>query len=762
MDRRALRLVPAATAAWLCAAIATFHEHDASAFAVGIWTLAALALALSAVARRGRRAVALVALALAFGAAAASAVAFALPARTVSDLVDGGRTLTIEFTVTGKVERTTAGFRADAVADSIRAGPVDASPGSPPITLLLREAPDGLTVGARGSTEGTAFRADPGDRSVLVVRAGAVRVLAKPEGVLALGAVLRTQLLREARGLPPPGAALVPGLAVGDTALVDDALDQAMKASSLTHLTAVSGANCAIVVALAFGAAAVCGAGRGVRAAAGLMALIGFMVLVTPEPSVVRSGAMAALAMLGMLLGRRSLGVALLSLAVAVLLVIDPWLSSSLGFALSVGATGALLVLAGPLGRGLARWMPRPLAFAIAIPLSAQLVCGPLIVLVSPSIPVYGVVANLIAAPAAPLATVLGLAACLTAPLPTIAAGLAALTWLPAAWIAATASVFAGLPGSTLPWLEGLPGLVALAVAGVAVLVSIAPRGRFRGAGVVRGMSVVLVAVGAGVALGGVAISAVVVPLTRPADWSVAACDVGQGDAVLFRSAGRVALVDTGPDPAALAACLSQLGVDRLALVVLTHFDHDHVGAVSALSGRVDRLVHGPPADAGDERILAEVAASSSTRASAGMTGVLGEARWRVLWPTSDRAIPGNDASVVIEIGGGDVPRTLLLGDLGADAQRAVAASASFRPPYPVVKVSHHGSADQDPALYRAARGAVALISVGADNDYGHPRTSVLDFLSAQGFVVARTDRDGLVLVRGGEELTVWRERSPP
>ena len=70
--------------------------------------------------------------------------------------------------------------------------------------------------------------------------------------------------------LPGPGAGLIAGLAVGETSAVDAELDAAMKATSLAHLTAVSGANCALVVGVAFGAAALCGARRGARVAAGL------------------------------------------------------------------------------------------------------------------------------------------------------------------------------------------------------------------------------------------------------------------------------------------------------------------------------------------------------------------------------------------------------------------------------------------------------------------------------------------------------------
>ncbi|RYF48078.1 MAG: competence protein ComEC, partial [Comamonadaceae bacterium] len=109
----------------------------------------------------------------------------------------------------------------------------------------------------------------------------------------------------------------------------------------------MTGANCALIVAIAFGIAALLRARRGVRVAAAALALVGFVVLVSPEPSVVRAGAMAAVAMAAVLLGRAAAGVAALGLAVTLLLVADPWLSMSLGFALSAAATLSLLLAAG-------------------------------------------------------------------------------------------------------------------------------------------------------------------------------------------------------------------------------------------------------------------------------------------------------------------------------------------------------------------------------------------------------------------------------
>ncbi|WP_036284134.1 ComEC/Rec2 family competence protein [Microbacterium luticocti] len=771
MRVRDLRLVPVAAAAWAACAAAVYLPAAAGPIALALWaTVGVLVLVLAVGAgRRWHTLWAIAAVAFALAAAAASHVALTMPAREAAAhlAVGGGRAIVVHATVQGKAERTARGDIAfDAVADEIDIGTqrhrVDV-----PVSIRVDDTrPD---VGARVVVAGTAMRTDPGRRAVLVVRAsGEITVVAQPQGPAAVAAGMRHALARATEGLPEPAAGLIPGLAVGDTGGVSVELDAAMKASSLSHLTAVSGANCAIVVGLAFGAAALCGARRAIRVLAGLLALAGFVLLVTPEPSVVRAAAMAAIAMLGVLLGRRGTGVALLCAAVTGSLLLDPWLSGSLGFALSVAATAALLVLAAPLAAGMGRVLPRAIALGLAVPLAAQLACGPWLVLINPTVPLYGVAANLLAAPAAPIATVLGLAACVAAPvLAPLGSGLVALTWLPAAWISATAFTATELPAAAVPWPEGVAGAIALTVMGAAVTVLLLPPGAGRFARLLRRVSAAGVAVVIGVCTGTAATRTVAGPLTLPANWAIAACDIGQGDALLVRSAGAIALIDTGPDPALLKACLDRFGIGRIDLLVLTHYDLDHIGGLEAAAPLAVRVLHGPPDGASDRRRLAEAASGGAevVDASAGMTGVLGGATWTVLWPRAgDRAFgPGNQSSVTVDIRGGGVPPAVFLGDLDATAQRALAASGVLRPPYAVVKVAHHGSADQSPDLYRLLAGTVAVISVGAHNDYGHPRAPTLQFLHADGYVVARTDQDGVVTVGvDGDRLQVWRERAPP
>jgi competence protein ComEC len=450
-----------------------------------------------------------------------------------------------------------------------------------------------------------------------------------------------------------------------------------------------------------------------------------------------------------------------LSSAVLVLLVADPWLSRSYGFALSALATAGLLTLASPLAAALARVLPGWLATVLSVPLAAQLACQPVILLLDPALPIYGVPANLLAAPAAPLATVLGLIACLVAAVaPPLGLAVAWLGWLPASWIAAVATLVAGLPGARGAWPGG-PGGVALLVALEAtVLVALLGAGRSRR--LARALALVAVVAYLATAVGGAIVSRV----TRPADWQYAMCDVGQGDATLVRSAGAVALVDLGAEPGPLRACLDDLGVSRVDILVLTHFDLDHVGGAEAILGRVDVVLTGPTGERADERLLEAFAAGGARvePVARGDRGTFGSLAWEVLWPPPRGAIPGNEASVALRWSCSNPEPCLsavMLGDLGAEAQARMAGAAALGG-VDVVKVAHHGSADQFAALYEQLDATAGLIGVGSGNDYGHPTDELLGTLAAAGTTALRTDLDGLILIAPGSrpgEAEVWTAR---
>ncbi len=775
MRARDLRLLPVAAAVWGAALLCVLLPELAWVCAGTCTAAAAGVLVFS---RSGLRAkntqraeagVTIVVLSAMAGAAVS--VGFALPARDEARAW-GGRVIESSAEVTSSASLGRDGRLWFEAAATTLGPPGRAAPSTVPVRVGVDPA-DGFDLGARIRVVGESSITEAGERSALVIFASEAEIVDPASGVFAAAAAIKSTFVERALRLPEPGAGLLPGLAVGDTRAVTTALNDDMRASGLSHLTAVSGANCAIVVGAIFWLTALCGGGRWLRALLSLAGLAGFVVLVTPEPSVVRAGVMAAAGMLTILCGRPSAGAGVLSLCATGILVADPWLAATPGFALSAVASGALILLAPSLAHGLRRAVPGPVALALAVPLAAQLACGPIIALFAEQQSLVGVAANLIAAPAAPVATVIGLLACLAAPLPMIADLLAASAWLPAAWIATTATTTAELPSAqvTVPAGLGSALLVALLSAAIAAVLIRAPSsteatpaGRIsrwlrRVAALV--LVVVLSLAGSRVLLDGPLATA-----AAPDGWAIAVCDVGQGDAVLVRSAGRVALIDTGPDPDLLSTCLRSLGIEHIDLLVLTHFDLDHVGGTAAVQARVSTVLHGPMADPPDRRLIDDLADEGAEveQASAGRRGMLGDAAWRVLWPPPrSPAFPsGNDASVVLEVAGGGVPRSLYLGDLSAAPQRVLQRTGGLAP-YAVVKVAHHGSVDQDPELYGRIRPRVALFSVGADNDYGHPRAETIDALTDAGARVLRTDVHGRILLALDDgELQIWTEKTPP
>lgn len=658
-------------------------------------------------------------------------------------------------------DRASVAVRFSATLESFERGG-DVVDAAMPVTVLAQvDDSRAHPLGERLRFDSTLVGDPSAARAPLLIAEGPPEVLSSPPWWLGWADAVRRAFRDVADGLPGDGGDLLTGLVVGDDSELPHDLEQAMLDTGLTHLTAVSGANCAIVVGAGVAVAAAAGAGLRSRLVIGGALLVTFVVLVTPQPSVLRAAAMAAVVLVSTGLGRSRQGLAALALAVVVLLVAEPALAVSAGFALSVAATAGLLLVAAPAAALLARVMPRWLAAVIAVPIAAQVACQPILFLLEPSIALYAVPANLLAEPAAAFTTITGSVLCVLAPFCPPLAGIAGwIPWVGSSWIAAVARTLSSLPGAVIQ-PEGAPLVVAPLVAlccaaAVAGIVVLARRPRL-GAGLLAG-SLVVVLAAAAIGVG----RTVARSVSIPGDWLVAACDIGQGDALVLRSAGHVALIDAGPDPALLEACLERLSVSRLDLVVLTHYDHDHVGGASAVVGRAGDVIVGPDPSGRGARLRDALTAGGARilPAARGHHGVLGDLRWDVLWPRGGSRDEGNDASVTLLVTG--ALRMLFLGDLSESAQDRL-RSAGPLPTVDVVKVSHHGSADQSEALYREVHATVGLISVGAGNDYGHPTERLLGILESVGTAALRTDLGGLLLVAGTPgRITMWSERAPP
>ncbi|WP_431039114.1 ComEC/Rec2 family competence protein [Streptomyces sp. P6-2-1] len=609
-----------------------------------------------------------------------------------------------------------------------------------------------------------------GQRAAAVARvhgAAGPAVVGRPSAMERLAGELREGLREAVAPLHPDARALLPGLVVGDTSGLTPELERAFRATDLTHLLAVSGGNFAVLLALLLGPqgrAALAERGglaprlglslRGTAVAGGVLCA-GFVVVCGAEPSVVRAAGCGTVALVALATGRRRSMVPALAAVVLALVVWEPWLARSYGFVLSVLATGALLTVAPSWSAALRRrGVPPRLAEGLAAAAAAQAVCAPVVVLLAERVSLVAVPCNLLAGPLVAPATVLGFGALVLAPLGQAPAQ--ALAWCagwPVQWVAGVARAGAALPGAGIAWPGGWAGAALLA--GAVLVLVLLGRLVLRSRWLLCGCALLLVL-------------AVVrpAPVTRvlgawpPTGWRFVMCDVGQGDAsVLAAGAGTAVVVDAGPDPERVAGCLDRLGVRRVPLVLLTHFHADHVaGLEGVLRGRAVGAVQTtalaePAGQAAAVRRTAAARGVPVLTAAAGERRAVGGVSWEVVWPPPGGGPVGddgpNDASLVLVVRTGGV-RLLLAGDVEPAVQRALLRRPGGAPRVDVLKVPHHGSAYQEGEWLRRVAPRVALVSVGADNGYGHPAPRTLDALRATGALVERTDERGDLAVTGG------------
>ncbi|WP_233558208.1 ComEC/Rec2 family competence protein [Tessaracoccus sp. OH4464_COT-324] len=554
---------------------------------------------------------------------------------------------------------------------------------------------------------------------------------------------------------PPDQAALVPSLVVGDTSRIDDTTRERFRTTGLTHLMAVSGANLALMLGVVLAAARAIGCTAWVMRVVGLLGVGGFIMICGPEPSVLRAAAMGIVATVGIGAGKGRRSLRTLAVAIVALLAFDPWLSWAAGFWLSVLACLGIVLLGPLFVERLTRWLPRWLAEAIAIPLAAQLATQPVVTGLSSQVSLVGILANVAAGPFVGPTTVLGFAASLLSMLPHVSPGVGwAAGWCcaPILWLANWCS---SLPQPSLP-APGWPGVVLVTLGGLLL-----------GWLLLRCLDSWLVTS----ALGALLLVLITVRepnATVPADWQVAFCDVGQGDATVLRAGPDSAvLVDSGPEPQPLTDCLAELGVRSLPLVVLTHYHADHVGGFDVVRDFKPELVlvSKLPSPVKAARRVAQASELDIRTAAVGEELKVGQVHWQTVsaWepPDGDAEAEGessreNDASVVGVATVGEL-RLLLPGDLEVPGQLEALRTARQNGTnlnVDVLKLPHHGSAGVVRSFLAASGARLAVVSAGAGNEYGHPSKRALDYAHSLGMQIIRTDLQGTLVLSTARGLT--------
>lgn len=545
---------------------------------------------------------------------------------------------------------------------------------------------------------------------------------------------VRDRFQRELGATPATG--ILAALAVGDQRAIPAEEWRLFGRTGVTHLMSISGLHVTLVSGLL--AWLVAGAWRRVpwlalrlparkaAAAAAIGGALGYTLLAGFAVPAQRTLYMVAVVALALWFGRMASPMRVLALALAVVVLIDPWAPLAPGLWLSFGAVLLIFYVAD----GWTRPEPRLVQWG-RVQWAITLGLAPAAVFLFGQVSVAGPLANAVAIP---------LVSAVVTPLALVAALVpwSALLQL-AAWLVEALLVFlewcAALPAAVWAQHAPPPWSVALALAGVAWL--LAPRG--------------IPSRAAGLALLGPAL-AFAPPRPAQGEAWISTLDVGQGLAVIVRTAGRSLLYDAGPSfgdvdsgGRVVLPLLRASGIERLDALVLTHEDLDHLGgALTVLeSVEVDLVSSSLPG----EHML-HALPHAARRCAAGARWQWDGVRFEFLHPPADAAaVRRNDRSCVLKVAtaGGAM---LLTGDIERGAEEAlVARRADLRST--VVLMPHHGSRTSSSAGFlEAVRPAWAIAAAGYRNRFGHPHPEVLARYAAQGVRVLRTDLDGAVHVR--------------
>jgi competence protein ComEC len=561
-------------------------------------------------------------------------------------------------------------------------------------------------------------------------------------------------------------AGIVTAIVIGDRSGLDASVETRLQEAGTYHVIAISGGNVAIlagVVLTIFRLAGLLGPAAMLCSAAGLL---GYGYLVAGSASVDRATVMAIVYLLGRAIDLGGPPLHVLVLAAGVLAAADPLVVSDPGFLLTFGATASILLAASSVS--LQELPPRlkPVAAMLLASAAAEAALLPIAAAFFSRITLAGLLLNFAAIP---LMAVAQLAGMLVVPVYAMTeAGSSGLGWiahLGAEGLVRSADLVRLAP--MLTWRVAAPGPAATAIYYVAGAAAWMLWRRHRDLTAERpaerrlrhGSTALAIATGLFIAWPPWAIR------TRGGGHlRVTFIDVGQGDASIVQFPGGASMqIDAGGltgstfdiGDRVVAPVLRQKGVHRLGTLVLTHGDADHIGGALASIREfrpwdVWEGIPVPPfaplqrvAEAAGEAGSRSVNVQAGDQLTVDGVSILIRHPGRPDW---ERQHVRNDDSIVMELRWGDVS-IVLTGDIGREVERGL--SGRFAPaPLRVLKVPHHGSATSSSAQFiEALAPAVAVISVGRSNNYGHPAPVVLDRYALAHAAIFRTDRDGAVTV---------------
>jgi competence protein ComEC len=570
-----------------------------------------------------------------------------------------------------------------------------------------------------------------------------------------LASQLRAGLHESLRLSSRAAQGLVPGLALGDSSALTPELADQMKAAGLTHLIAVSGTNVTLLIVVVLALLRKFRVNRNWQYLATVFALLAFVVLVRPQPSVLRATVMGLVALAATYSKSNRSPVPALSLAVIVLVAMDPWLAVSYGFALSVAATAGLILwvtrIQTFLDRTISKQVPLWIIQILTVTIAAQFSVFPILIALGSPMSLSSIPANMLAVPLAGPAMVLGLLAALVTPF-SQALG-TVIAWLAGCFahlIAVIAKTCAAIDWLTIPWPSGKFGIF-LALITVSGVIQV---------GVVwRRLPISQQSQTASLITSALLLLWLTPTLDLrqwpPTNWVMVSCDVGQGDATVIRvGPNEAVVVDVGGDSKAIDNCLKDLRIKQIPVLLLTHFHADHVGGLEgAIRNRqVGQIRVSPLNDPPNTTKFVQGVLANLNLEATVMTYpenfAVNAVSFTCIWPSELIMGQGSDANnasvaLAVEVSGISI---LLAGDIEPPAQEQIARDLPVLD-FDVIKVAHHGSRYQSSDFVKWTNAEVAFVSVGKDNEYGHPAPETLSLYELTGSQVFRTDQNGHLAV---------------
>ncbi len=549
------------------------------------------------------------------------------------------------------------------------------------------------------------------------------------------------------RIFPEDTAAFAQSLLLGDDSQLSYETLTAFSLTGVRHIIAVSGLHVSIFLAM------VCFFTKKrpvLTAMIGMPILLLFSAVVGFTPSIIRACIMQVLLWLALCINKEYDPPTAISFAALVVLLQNPWAASSVSFQLSFGSVAGILLFAGPMQRYFQTLLGdrkswkilRFISASLSVSLAANVLIIPIMAYYFGTVSLIGLLANLLILWVVPVAFGGILLACCVGAVWLGGAGVVAgVVSVPIRYIIHVAQLLSEIPLAAV-YTQSTTVMVWIVLVYIIVMILMLQKRK----------KPKLLVTGCVFALGVALMISFLLPLRD--NYRMTVLDVGQGQCILLQSDGKTFMVDCGGDSSdnvadlAVQTLFSQ-GITRLDGLVLTHYDADHAGAAEYLLKRmrVEMLFLPEKSDnTGLEEAIRAAASGKIVTVDKDMLLSFGQTHLSVFSSQDLQSSNESSLCVLFQRENCDI---LITGDRSTSGELLLLRTGRI-PDLDILVAGHHGSENSTgDFLLKSTTPETVIISVGADNRYGHPSEAVLDRLKTYGCAVRRTDLEGTIMIRG-------------